>query len=778
MRILYRYVWREILPPTLVGFALFTFILLMNYLLRLARMLIEQGVGLPEVSKILLLSLPHIVVLTIPMAVLFGGLVAFGRLSGDSEVIALRAGGVSLYQLAVPALIFAGVAWLLNSYLFMHILPWGNTQLRELQWQIITSRTISAEIKPRVFNEQYPNFILYVGDTDRRGEEWRDVFVAQTDVTPPRIILAERAVPLFDEDNRVFWLRLMNGVQYAGAADPHEATVVTFDRTDLLLLDDSNRPPISGIAKDERSMTLAELRAGIAERRAAGQPYAELLVEVHKKFSFPMACLVFGLLALPLGITTRRHTKATGFMVAIGVILIYYLFVESGEKFAKEGAVPAWLGMWSANLVLAPAGLVLLWAKAREVDWGVVGRLAHAADWLQRRGSELLARVAPAASSPARGEPAAPRGGRGFPRLLDRYVFSQFARVFALTMTAFVSIWLIVEYFEIADDVYAVGDTSLFGQYFKFQLPFIVHMMIPVATLVTVLTVFSLMTKNNEVVAVLAGGTSLYRLALPILAPALLLTAADYLLQDYVLPYTNRRVAETKERLELRPTQSHQDPQQRWIYGMGDQVFHYADYDPDRAVFQGLYIYYLAPGLGRLTRTEYAEQAAWEEGAWMARHGWRRHYVAAEPGTEPRPGALEQFVLARLPVQERPEYFGREHFGPEEMPAWQLRAYIRNLERQGFDANRYWVDLHQKLAFPAVTLVMALIAVPFAFRMGRQGTLSGISVGIALAMLFWLAFVVFRAIGYAELLPPLLAAWAPHLLFLAATGYLALELPT
>jgi LPS export ABC transporter permease LptG len=337
--------------------------------------------------------------------------------------------------------------------------------------------------------------------------------------------------------------------------------------------------------------------------------------------------------------------------------------------------------------------------------------------------------------------------------------------------------WLVAEYSEISDDVFA--SHAGFGsalQYLKFQIPFILSMVLPIATLMAILTTYSLMSKSSEVVAALSGGISLYRLALPILLPALLLTGANYALQDYILPSTNRRAAEIRDTWrEDNRAQSYRPAGGTWVFGEHSRVFNYADYDPENMTFQGLYVFYLAEDKARLTRVEYAERVSREGGQWLAHDGWRRYYRLGAADSLPTQ-ALEEFVLLPLPFPEEPDYFSTEKRGPEQMPAMELREYIAEMETQGFDAHRYRVDFHQKLAFPSVVLVLALVGIPFGFRMGKQGTLSGIGIALALAMIFWTLFVFFRALGYAEVLPPLLAAWTPHILFLALGGYLTLGL--
>ena len=782
---LFFYVLRELVVPTAMGFGLFTFVLLMHFLLQLAEMIISLGVGAADVGRLFLYSVPHIIVLTVPIAVLVGGLIAFGRLSADSEVIAMRSGGVSLYQLAVPVLTLGVATLALNTYLCLEILPWGNNQIRQLQWRLINSRTISNEIRPRVFETSFSNFTLLVEDIPGQGDVWHNLLLVQTLQNPPRIIMAETAAPSYDEERRALWLILTNGYIYEGSETAESSSVMAFEGQEELIRDESGWE-VGELAKDERSMKLSELNDEIERLESQGLPTAVYSVEVHKKFAIPLACVVMALISLPLGISTQRHTKATGFLVAIGVIAVYYQLIENGEKFAEEGVIPAWLGIWTADVVIGLTALFLLWAKAREKDFGIVDTGGRGLDWLRGKALGAWKRL--------RNEPtpieraghgddetvrARPLRGRRFPRILDRYVVSQFCRIFVLALFALVVIWIIAEYFEISDDIYQAGaGRDVVWRYFKFQLPFIVVMSLPIATILGVLIAFSLMSKQNEVVAVLAGGTSLFRFAAPVIVPVVALTAIEYGISDYVMPYTNLQVVEIKE--SIRPgatTTSFSPAQGHWSRGRGRHIFNYADYDSDENAFQGLYVYYLDEAKWRLSRVEYWDRVGWQEDHWQGSDGWTRHYVYGDDGSHYSP-PLMRFPQMPLQIVEPPAYFDTEERLPAQMSAYELRHHIEELEERGFDASQYRVDLHQKLAFPAVVFVLALVGIPFGFRMGRQGTLSGIGVGLALAFFFWLTFGVFQAVGTAGILPPALAAWAPHLLFLALAGYVTLGLRT
>ncbi len=779
------YLLRELATPTLMGFGLFTFFMLMNALLELATLVIRDGIGADDVGLLLLYTVPNIIVLTVPMAVLVGGLIAFGRMSADSEVIALRSSGISLYQLSFPILLVGLAAFALNLYLCLVVLPWGNNAIIQHRWRLINTRTIAGEIRPRVFETRFPNLILWVEELGP-NQRWDKLLLVRTDVNPAQVFMAQSAQFRYSPETREAWLELVEGYIYEGGNTPEESSVTSFLATERLLGRQLGFDQVSPVAKDDRTMNLGELRAEVARRQASGQSTNQYTVEIHKKFAIPAACLVMALIALPLGVSTRRHTKATGYLVAIGVIAVYYMFIDGGEKFAEEGAVPAWLGAWAGNLVIGTGALFLLWSKAREKNYGVADRILLLADgatdrvaavWHFWRGEPSTADDAlpPAGNALAK----TPRRRR-FPRILDRYVVSQFARIFATTLGGLVIIWMIGEYFEISDDIYSTGTSRwIMLEYFKFQLPFIIMMTIPIATILTVMVVFSLMSRQNEVVAVLAGGISLFRLAAPVLVPVLMLTVVQYAISDYIVPYSNQRVTEIKRSLNLRSSSSGIRPAQgNWVRGQGKHIFNYADYDSEQKVFQGLRIYYLDADTWRLSRIDYASRVRWVDGRWLATDSWRRHYIYSDEGGSITSPELMRMPTVELAITERPEYFATDKRLPEEMSANELRAHIASLEMRGFDASKYKIDLQQKFSFPAIVLVLALVGIPFGFRMGRQGTLSGVAVGLALTVLFWLTFVFFRAAGQAEFLPPVIAAWAPHAMFLALSGYITAGLKT
>jgi LPS export ABC transporter permease LptG len=355
-------------------------------------------------------------------------------------------------------------------------------------------------------------------------------------------------------------------------------------------------------------------------------------------------------------------------------------------------------------------------------------------------------------------------------------VLWNYSSVFALTFVALITVWLVIDWLDKAS---YVSDPSYLPSYMRYYVFEIIFDVIPIAAVITVLATFSLMSKRNEITAALAGGVSLYRLIVPIMLPALLLTGARYGLQDYVLPETTRLSAEVMEQMHPSGAGVALRGNLTWVFSEGRRVFHFADYsDSPTPEFRGLRVYYLTQGQGGIARMEYADRATWSDGAlqWHGHDGWRRHFVAADGSDELAANPLEEFKFSVLPVAERPRYFESSPLQPNEVSTLELRQHIETLRERGYDTDRSLVDYNLKIANPFVVLVMTLVGLPFAFRSGRQGALTGVGVAIALVIVYFICFAVFRALGYAGQLPPPLAAWAPHLLFLALAGYQGLGL--
>lgn len=792
-----RYILTEILGPLALGFLVYTFILLIRFLFQSAEMIIRRGLPISIVGKLLLLTLPNIVVLTLPMSLLFGTLIAVGRLSSDSELIAMRACGVSLLSLYRPILLLSGVLTLVNTSLMVYALPWGNNSLQDLRLEIMT-QTVSQQVEPRVFYEEWEGKVVYVFEVPPGSKRWKGVFLAEAVPASEnnQITIADWGEVLVDQAGERVVLRLYNAVRHKvdlNAPDRYE--ISRHKRLDLVLEDQftTEQKAKMAVSKGVRELTLRELRDLLHDPAVFPEQRNLARVEIHKKFAIPVACLVFGLFALPLGINNRRGGKASGFALSIGILIVYYVLLSNGEEAARYGRIPAWLAMWSPNLLLSAAGVFLLVRRNRDksllltrIDrwirqdvWGgllFLKKLRRARRLEQRQQRQR--RKAERSPAKRRLIPRVvlllPRPRIVFPNLLDRYVMRLFSRVFLLVVLSGLSLFIIFDLSENIDEILknkvAIGIVLNYYKYLSLQM---FYEIAPILVLVATLMTFSLLVRTNEITACKALGMSLYRISLPALAAALLVTFFCGYLESSVLPASNEKVAKLKDRIHGRETaRTYRRADRQWLFGQGRYIYNYIHYDPQQASLQRLQVFDFG-AQHRLARRLYAESARYIGDAWVFTNGWARAFDGVQVSDYTR---FEGPKIVRYP--ETPDYFDSEIRPPEQMRYGELKDYIRELKESGQAVPELQVELQNKIALPVTSLIMALVALPFAFRLGRQGALYGIGISIVLGIVFMGFFAFFTKLGEAGALPPTVAVWSPGAVFALLSGYLFLGVRT
>jgi lipopolysaccharide export system permease protein len=384
-KIVHRYVFREILVPFLFGLSVFTFVLLIARLLRLIELVVTRGVPVLNIVRLLAYIMPAFLEVTVPMAMLLAILVAFGRLSADSEMVALRSSGLSLYQLVPPVAIFVALSTIATAALSIHARPWGNRALRSALFDIARTRA-SAGIKPAVFNDDFPGLVIYAETVDVTNDELRHVLISdERDGAQRNTIFANEGVMISDPDTQAVTLRLRDGfIHTTGgrAASEYQTHFESYDvNLDLRQMLADARPR----ERDPKEMTLGQLQRAIAAKRAAHLPFVPELVEFHRKFSIPFACIVFGLAAVPLGVQPVRAARARGFALSLALIFGYYMLLSLGQALAEQGVVPAVVGLWLPNVVFAALGTYLFVQAARERTLAQLERLQAAIGALRAR---------------------------------------------------------------------------------------------------------------------------------------------------------------------------------------------------------------------------------------------------------------------------------------------------------------------------------------------------------------------------------------------------------
>ncbi len=779
MRIFTRYILGEVLSHALIGGALFTFVIFMPNLGTILQLMVQESASLSNVSKILLFMLPNTFTVTIPMAVLVGILLGLSRLAADSEITAMRACGIGVWSfvriVAIVALLGSGLS-LLNA---LYLAPRATEALLQLQDSIKTSQA-SFEIQPRVFYEDFKNYVLYVQDV-RAGagaSQWHRVFLADlSDASDPKIITAENATVVNGGDNTLR-MRLRDGTQHeASTSDPNQYTVSTFKESDVpLAISTQNEIRIGRSNTPILAMTDRELFA-----RAKGPDGKLYSIELNKRFAYPASCLVLMLVGVPLGMSSRRGGKSAGFVVTILLVFLYYFLSSTGIALARQNKIGPIAGVWAVNIIFTIFGLLLLRQLSRRggVTW------FPALATLFRRGSDAVAdhlEAAEATESSAVTVAARHRSGRrSFPLILDDYVLKQFLSTFVLVLVSFLLLMIIFTFFELLGDIIR-NRTPLVtvGAYLINLMPNLVYNLTPLCTLVAVLATFGALNRTSELTAMKATGISLYRVMVPVLVIAAIIGAALFAFDESYLPTANRRQEALRSVIKGKPAQTFLRPDQQWIFGRQEpgkpaRIYYYEFFDSDRDRFANLTVFEFDPESFALSRRIFATSAHWEPGLhqWIFEEGWERSFQGDAMRN------YRTFQVQTFPeIREDPVYFKKENRQSQEMSFGELDRYIHDLGQSGFDTMRLRVQLNRKLAYPLITLVMSVLAIPFALSMGKRGSLTGIAAAIGLAIAYWVIAGTFEAMGNVNMLPAILAAWSPDLLFGLIGGYLLLRTPT
>ncbi len=770
-----RYILKEVTPPFLLGLLLYSFVLLMNQILVLTEQIVTRGVGLGVTLRLLFCLLPAILAFTLPMAVLMGILAGLSRLSSDSEVVAFRTLGIGQGRLMRPLLIFALLGWLLTSALTLFLAPRSNILYVRTYVQGVLHR-VQFRITPRVFNESIANTVIYVQDLSGGGEEWRNILLYLNEPPDePRLILAQAGRLDVRWDQKKATLQLQGGADHSYPLDTPEKYKITFFqklKEDLPvgnLLSTLNYEPttrekdIAELFREEAP--LRRLVRGLQAQRAAGRldavgrlnladkarRHRSYLIEIHKRFALPVACLVFVFLGLPLGVTTRKGGRTSGFTISIGIILVYYILITAGEQLARDGKILPWLGMWGPNIVFSVFSLWLFLRSKREEPFFF--RLVR----LLKRPERPRPPVSRPAAVPSRRGP----GWAGFPRLLDRYIMRKYLGLFGLIFGGLLAVVVVITFFERINTLY--DHRKPFGmllQFIWFTIPDYSNYILPVAALTAMLLTLGLLTKFNEITAMKACGISLYRVVVPVVLLALLTSLCSFYLQEKVLPISNKKANRVWDAINDLPPRSYNPLDRTWLVNRSkDRFFHYLYFDTAKGAFRQLTILDVDPRTWRLTRRLYAQRAVLDGQNLTLADGWLRQF------NEDVPVPFERFERMSLSLDENREFFLKEWKEPSQMNLGELGNYIREVKDLGFDTVRFRVDWHGKLALPLVALIMTLIGIPFAFSMGKRGTLVGIAVSLVIAILYWGAIGFFRGLGYAGSLSPFLAVWAPNIIF-------------
>ncbi len=358
-KILTRYIFLEIALPFCLSLLIFTCILFTTRILELVDLVISRGVSVLHISKMLFFVLPSFLEVTVPMAFLLAILWGFGRLSTDREIMALKSCGISLSQISLPLSLLTVVLLVPSFFLTLAVRPWSNSGLDRVFYDVSRTR-VTAGLKEKTFNSEFSGLVIYAEEIEPPGTVLKGIMIADSR-TPDRkdTIFAHDGLIVPSAEGNLLTLRLSKGTVHSmqqvekGHQTTHFSVYdVTLDTAALLAhVRQPNHSP--------KDMTIAELLHRLSQVQESSSQYHKALVEFHRRFALPFACVVFSLVAFPLSVRTTWAFRSVGFGISLGIILLYYLLLTAGEAFGERGVLPPAIALWIPNGVLGVLGVYL-----------------------------------------------------------------------------------------------------------------------------------------------------------------------------------------------------------------------------------------------------------------------------------------------------------------------------------------------------------------------------------------------------------------------------------
>src|SRR5947199_2998178 len=652
MRILTRYILGEVVSHAVIGMAVFTFVLFTRDLGRILDLVVRNSSPLLSILQIFLFTVPVALTYTIPMAVLVGILIGLSRLAADSEITAMRASGIGVWTFLRIISLFVVVAWMLALVNGLYVAPESQAALGRLQDRLKSSQA-SFEVQPRVFYEGFPKLVLYVNDVKsaRGAAIWKGVFIADMSTpSAPRITLARQGI-LLSESPETLLLHLNDGATHeTHPAAPEKYQISTFQQTDIPI------PVPQADTKEQEPAPTSQLKtwellrqAGKADKMSARWD----LIEFHRRFALPTSCLVLALVGIPLGLSSKKSGKSGGFVLTILLVFAYYVVSLIGVSLARQGRVAPWFGAWLADFVFLALGLFLLFrAEKRPFElgsWRTSGKQHPSLlqTGLVRRSENAFER----ASTRRRVFSAS------FPTLIDDYVLRDFFVYLLMILSTFLVLVLVFTLFELLGDILRNKVPAvLVAEYLLNVTPYLLYNVAPLVMLLAVLVTFGLMQRSNEITAIKATGTSIYRIVTPVIFAAAVIAAGLFFADQFYLPHTNQRQEALHNQIKGKPPQTYLRPDRKWIFGQNNDIYYY-QFQPDRDQFGNLTVFQLDRASFTITRRVHAERAYWNDNLnrWVYERGWDRTLNVSAIGN------YRPFDVSTFPeFPETPSYFNKE----------------------------------------------------------------------------------------------------------------------
>lgn len=760
-RLIERYILGAIWPYLLLSVLLLAAILLAQQATRITELIVSTGVPLALVLDVLAALLPNVLIFAVPMATLAATVIGFSRLGSDSELVAMRAAGVGTWRLLWPVLLLGAVLTAGTLYLNLQLAPqaagvWKQATLRAAIYKL------DSPVEPRSFTTDIPGFVIYVRDGDKEQGLWGRVFLySQTKdggtqlvtARSGRIDTAAERSELVLSDAAITTLPPLNVSPQAAYVTERLAQVrVQLETGRKALLD---RLRLNQIEPDEMNWH----SLGAYASAQTGAKKREALTLWHKRLTFGLTPLVFGLLGAAVGLRVRKGGRGLGVVLSLLLMIAYYLLALGGEQMARAGTVPVGIGAWLATALTVFCAILMLRFTQRPFLFSLRWRKPsggsdnktslNAGNFNPRRktnvGTKLL----------------------NFPSLLDASILRSLILSFTAALISLIAIFQIFTLFELWRFIAATATgAGMVFRYLLFLLPLVVVQIAPASLLIATLASYALMARRSEAVAWWACGQSIYRLMMPGIFFAAAIGGSIWLVQERLMPEANKKQDALRGQIRNGVSRATTTLGRQWLASTETGRLYAYDYEEEEGTLKEPAIYELDGEGVHLARIIRGQSSRWktptqmevETAEWISLRG---NQVVREMGAK-----LE------LDHVGSPEVFKPGIDRPSQLSAKELSAYISKIKTRGGSITYLAVALQRKYAEPFSTLVMALIGIPLALSFGRRSAVAALAYAVVIGLIFWATTGGFQQLGANSLLPPGVAAWAPTVIFMATGTYL------
>jgi LPS export ABC transporter permease LptF len=739
--LLERYLIKTVIPYLLLSFFILTGLLLLQESGKFAEILSFSREPFLLTLEITLGVVPGVVLFTLPMSVLVGTATGFARMGSDSELVALRAAGVSHLRLTVPILIFGALIStfaLLDGFIFA---PKAAQSLRQVLYRATLDK-LESPIQPHTFNTQMAGKVVYVRDGDQSLGEWERVFISWQDPGGELRLITARKGRLDtggEQTELVLSDAIVTTIPTADSTSPER--LVTEHSDQLRLKINDGRAALAD--QLEREPDEEELGfSGLINKTSKGswKERRDATSSLHRRLALGLTALPFALLGIGLGGRARRGGRAFGAVLSLFAMVIYYLIFLGGDYLIRAGSINPLIGNWAAATLTLLIGLSLIFFSDTPA--------------LTFRGIRQT-KIAVRPTSGARRASRMPR--LSLLGLLDRSILTSLFLYFSLSLAILVGVFLIFTFFETLRLAAARGtQPGLIPPYLFYLIPFASMAVLPIATLLSILTTYALMARRNEAVSWWSTGQSFYRLALPSLFFSLVICGASYGVQERILPEANQRQNYLRSRIRGEPLRTGTPSGFQWLVVSDQQIYSYAYREGEESLDSPTLYQFDNEGvhLKEVVRGKVGHSTV--SGSLMLVE------ASVIRGLD-SPSASKLHFESRVEPDTPFYIFKPSHKDVNELRTMELKERLNRLSAtilvaQGGQANTLFVALWRRKVEPFYSLVMWINALPLAFSFGRNSVVRPLFIAVFLGLGFWLGNAVLTQAGIYGLTSPILTA--------------------